>query len=475
MTNPEGELPKPDQYGQIPPREENGDPSVAPLEIGPITGGDAANIGTWQPCVDDREIQGLRDPQPDEVRNIAEQIKRDAETPAVPLTASDYANYIHKPFVDDEKLPDVAFWPEAFQEMREYHDIYLVGARAVMGQYVVIKDEKLEPPKPVLDPYPSRAGWRADYLPDFDPAAPIAEEKTDVNIGKIGEYDIISTATTFEDIGGNEEGKEVLIDIAEQFEDPESFTAWDVPIPKGVLLYGDAGTGKTMLAKAFANRAKAAFVEIPLATIRSAFYGETDKNLQNVFAKAKEYGKPVVLFFDEIDSMLGSRDQLDPSNPDSRLVNTFLQCVDGVTSSSNVMVLGATNYPNKLDKAATRPGRFDRKVHVLPPDQRGIKQIAARQLLKAERATKRVLVDDELNLDMLARALDGSNGSDIAEIVNRTKRVMARRAKELGKRISAATQGLNSAEASRLAGERDALRITTADLSEVASSYISGK
>jgi len=295
--------------------------------------------------------------------------------------------------------------------------------------------EKEDTPKPEPtfepDPYPSRAGWRSAFLGTYEPV-PVAEPDFMPKV-KIGDYEVVESDISFDNVGGNEKAKGLLTEIALQFADPQVHTKWDDPIPKGVLFYGQPGTGKTMLAKAFAKEADAAFVAVPVSELRDKFYGETEKNLEKLFKEAGKHNGPVVIFFDEIDSLLIDRRGIPPSHPDAQLVNAFLQAMDGMKSAKNVMVLGATNYPERLDKAAIRPGRFDRKIEVELPDKPACSEILARQLLAAERRVGRVLVEDELDLKKLSEYLEGGSGADIAEIVNRVKNTMARTERSMKK------------------------------------------
>lgn len=319
-------------------------------------------------------------------------------------------------------------------------------------------------PKDRPDPYPSRAGWREDYLTTFDPTLGEVANKAK---GFIGGYKIIESATTFDDIGGNELAKSVLLDIANQFGEPELYAKWDVPVPKGVLLYGVPGTGKTMIAKAFANKAEAAFIEVPVADLRDKFYGESERKLKAIYDEASRYNGRVVIFIDELDSLLGDRTGLHSSHPDVALVNTFLQAMDGMQSATNVMTLGATNHPGKLDSAAIRPGRFDRKVAVQLPDKQACAEIAAKRLLSAERNSQRILVEDELNLDEISTYLVGLSGADIAEIINRVKRTMAQTERSVMSDII--IEGLG--EAIIFDGEIDDRKITTDDITATTISY----
>lgn len=321
-------------------------------------------------------------------------------------------------------------------------------------------------PRPVErpDPYPTRAGWRAHFAPPHNPYAP---EKADVPAGSIGGFDIIRSATTLADVGGNNHAKRVLREIICQYENAQVYEKWDVPVPKGVLLYGDSGLGKTMLARAFAGTANAAFVEIPVAVLRDKYYGETEKNLKQIFDQAAKYGKPIVLFFDEIDSLLPDRRDLPASHPDAEMVRTFLQAVDGIESAKNVMVLGATNYPDRLDPAAIRPGRFDHKVQLEYPDKAACQEILAKQLLAAERRAGRPLAADQLDLDEIGLYVQNLTGAHIAEMLNRLKRTMAQTERTMGR---AAT--LDGLEALTFGKEAlGALVITTDDILAMAIQY----
>ncbi|HEX8763152.1 MAG TPA: ATP-binding protein [Candidatus Saccharimonadales bacterium] len=350
------------------------------------------------------------------------------------------------------------------KRLRQYNDLINIIPKYYGGLFEPTKETPAKPPEK-RPAYPSRAGWRANYLPAVDEPDEVPKDKPK---GKIGDYEIIETATTLDEIGGNIGAKDLLIEIAAQFEDPESYIKWDVPVPKGVLLYGVPGTGKTMLAKAFANTANAAFIEVPVATIRDPHYGVSEKKLKTLFDEAGKYKGQVVIFFDEIDQLLPDRSKLPPNHPDGLLVNTFLQAMDGMQSASNIMVMGATNFPNRLDGAATRPGRVDRKVEVELPDQAGCRDIAAKLLLSSERKTGRVLAEDNLDLTTIAIFMEGLSGAAIAEVLNRTKRTLAQTERAMRKPILASPE-LDSIDYAN--EERDALVITTNDITSTALAY----
>lgn len=416
MSNQE-ELPEPDDFGIIPPQEQE-------LQKGPETV--------------DPIIEHLKNQRQFYFYEENDYIKKGGPSEEV---KEKYTGFILDGMVDLAK---------------NYNLINISFGSAGISKSEVSEAQPVEKP----DPYPSRAGWRADYLPPHDP---FAEEPKDRPKGKIGEYEVIESVTTFDDIGGNIKPKELLLEVANQFEDPEQYEAWDVPTPKGILLYGGPGTGKTMLAKAFANRANAAFIEVPTAKLRDKYFGESEKSLKRLFDEAAKHKGQVVIFFDEIDSLLPNRSLLHPEGPDIKLVNTFLQAMDGMSSASNVMVLGATNYPERLDEAATRPGRFDQKVEVELPDKAGCRDIAARRLLSAERNAKRILVEDNLNLEEISRYLQGLSGADITEILNRVKRTMAQTERAMRKQALLGIEFDNE--------DRASLRITTDDVIETAIGY----
>jgi len=377
-----------------------------------------------------------------------------------------------------DPLPHKIIFPEIMKNLSLNDELYPSHREHIFRDHIEMNEEGFygsvfSIPNPTLvpevepvdrpDPYPSRLGWRSDFVAPHDPTA---EEVVDKSKGTIGGYEIIESSTTFDDIGGNAPAKEILLEIANQFETPELYEKWDVPVPKGVLLYGAPGTGKTMIAKAFAHRADAAFLEVPVAALRDKYYGESEKRLKAIYDEAGKYNGRVVIFIDEVDSLLGDRTGLPSSHPDVALVNTFLQAMDGMQSATNVMTLGATNHPGKLDSAAIRPGRFDRKVEVQLPDRKACGEIAAKRLLSAERNSQRVMVEDELDLGEISTYLEGLSGADISEIINRVKRSMAQTERSTKSDIS--IDGLG--EAISFDNEDDA-KISTDDIIATTISY----
>ena len=215
--------------------------------------------------------------------------------------------------------------------------------------------------------------------------------------------------TSWEDVGGMEDVKEKLKEAVEMpLQRPEAFTRLGITPPRGVLLYGPPGVGKTMVAKAAAKGSTANFITVKGPEILSKWVGESEKAIREIFRKAKQ-SAPTIIFIDEIDSIAAKRGSRGDSGATERVVNQLLTSMDSFESLGDVIVLAATNRPDILDPSILRPGRFDRIVYIPPPD------------VKERRAILGVHTRDMplegVDLDDLAVRLEGFTGADIASLV----------------------------------------------------------
>jgi len=225
-------------------------------------------------------------------------------------------------------------------------------------------------------------------------------------------------SVTFADVGGQDEAKSQLAAIVQSIKEPDSYRRWGVRPARGVLLFGPPGTGKTLLARCLARESGARFIHVRATDVVSKWYGEAERKLQEAFDWARREA-PAVLFFDEIDALGRSRD--DSHEASHRLVSTFLENMDGLEGIEGVVVLGATNRPEAVDEALTRPGRFDRLVEVPVPDRNGRRAIFGIHLRRSGARAGRPVFEpiDEAGWERLLTASDGYSGADIAEAVRR--------------------------------------------------------
>ena len=213
----------------------------------------------------------------------------------------------------------------------------------------------------------------------------------------------------WDDIGGMEDIKQQLREMVEwPLKNPESFKRMGIEPPKGVLLYGLPGTGKTLLAKAVANESEANFIYIKGPEILNKWVGESEKKIRDVFKKARQVA-PAIIFIDEIDAIAPRRGLGLSSEVTDRVLTQILTELDGLEKLENVVVIAATNRPDILDPALLRAGRFDRQIYVPVPDKET-------RLKILEVHTKNMPLSKEINLEELAELTDGFVGADLANL-----------------------------------------------------------
>ena len=215
----------------------------------------------------------------------------------------------------------------------------------------------------------------------------------------------------FDDVAGEDEAKESLAEIVDYLHNPQKYTDVGASMPKGVLLVGPPGTGKTMLAKAVAGEANVPFFSISGSEFVEMFVGMGARKVRDLFKQAKEKA-PCIVFIDEIDAIGKKRDnQLSSNDEREQTLNQLLTEMDGFDDNNGVIILAATNRPESLDPALTRPGRFDRRVPVELPD------LAGREAILKVHA-KKIKTADDVNFHTIARMASGASGAELANMIN---------------------------------------------------------
>ena len=215
----------------------------------------------------------------------------------------------------------------------------------------------------------------------------------------------------FDDVAGEEEAKESLKEIVDYLHNPKKYTDIGASMPKGILLVGPPGTGKTMLAKAVAGEAGVPFFSMSGSEFVEMFVGMGASKVRDLFRQAKEKA-PCIVFIDEIDAIGNKRDgQIGGNDEREQTLNQLLTEMDGFEGNNGVIILAATNRPESLDPALTRPGRFDRRVPVELPDL-----IGREAILKVH--AKKIKVADNIDFHTIARMAVGTSGAELANIIN---------------------------------------------------------
>jgi len=229
---------------------------------------------------------------------------------------------------------------------------------------------------------------------------------------------------TFDDVAGIDEAEDELVEIVDFLKRPERYRALGARIPRGVLLYGPPGTGKTLLARAVAGEADAAFFSLSASEFVEAIVGVGASRVRDLFKQAKE-ATPAIVFIDELDAVgrarSGNVSGLSGGHDErEQTLNQILTEMDGFEADTNVIVLGATNRPEVLDQALLRPGRFDRRIAVQPPDKHGRAEI-----LRIH--TRSIRLGADIDLEQIAAATPGATGADLSLIANEAALFAARR------------------------------------------------
>ncbi|MCI8410956.1 MAG: ATP-dependent zinc metalloprotease FtsH [Clostridia bacterium] len=241
--------------------------------------------------------------------------------------------------------------------------------------------------------------------------------------GKVYDDTERKTKIKFDDVAGLDEEKEEMIEIVEFLKKPEKFTKMGAKIPKGVLLYGKPGTGKTLIAKAIAGEADVPFISMSGSEFIEMFAGLGASRVRKLFERARKIA-PCIVFIDEIDA-IGSRrtSNSGAETENNQTLNQLLVEMDGFSSEETIIVLAATNRPEMLDKALLRPGRFDRRITIPTPDLKGRLEI-----LKIHAKDKRI--SDDVNLESIAEDTAGFTGAELANILNEAAIIATKRKHE---------------------------------------------
>ena len=277
------------------------------------------------------------------------------------------------------------------------------------------------------------------YLPEIDldqdeiPPEVLEKMEVQMNDFKIAIRDIEPSAlreiyveipeVSWDDVGGLDEVKERLKESVEwPLTMPDRFEHFGVKPPRGIVLFGAPGTGKTLIAKAIAHEAKANFITVKGPELISKWVGESEKAIREVFKKAKQ-ASPSIIFLDEFESIAGARtpNSGEGSDVSNRVVNQMLSSMDGVESMEGVIVIAATNRPEMIDPALLRSGRFERVMHIPPPDHASL-----RKILKIH---SKGMPLGKFDLDSLADKMQNFTGADV-EAVCREAALIAMRAEK---------------------------------------------
>ena len=302
------------------------------------------------------------------------------------------------PLSEDVKLEEIAEVTHGFTGA----DLAaLVKEAAISALRRFLKEEKIDLNKPIPpEKLKKLKVTKADFMDALRLVHPTLMREVFVEVPEV----------KWEDIGGLEDVKQQLKEAVEwPMKNPEVFEKMGIRPPKGILLYGPPGCGKTLLAKAVATESGANFIAVKGPEILSKWVGESEKAIREIFRRARQVA-PAVVFFDEIDSIAPARGFRHDSGVTDRIVNQLLAEMDGIQTLKNVVVIGATNRADIIDPALLRPGRFDRIIYVPPPDKK-----SRLEILKVH--TRKVPLAEDVDLEKLAALTEGYSGADLEALV----------------------------------------------------------
>ncbi len=302
------------------------------------------------------------------------------------------------PLSEDVKLEEIAEITHGFTGA----DLAaLVKEAAISALRRFLKEEKVDLNKPIPpEKLKKLKVTKADFMDALRLVHPTLMREVFVEVPEV----------RWEDIGGLEDVKQQLKEAVEwPMKNPEVFEKMGIRPPKGILLYGPPGCGKTLLAKAVATESGANFIAVKGPEILSKWVGESEKAIREIFRRARQVA-PAVVFFDEIDSIAPARGFRHDSGVTDRIVNQLLAEMDGIQTLKNVVVIGATNRADIIDPALLRPGRFDRIIYVPPPDKK-----SRLEILKVH--TRKVPLAEDVDLERLAALTEGYSGADLEALV----------------------------------------------------------
>jgi transitional endoplasmic reticulum ATPase len=261
-------------------------------------------------------------------------------------------------------------------------------------------DMKLEEDKPIpRDVLEKLRVSKRDFLDALKVVRPSALREVLIEVPNV----------TWGNVGGLDDVRQELVEAVEwPLKSPEAFRRMGIKPPKGILLYGAPGTGKTLLAKAVAHESQSNFILVKGPELLSKWVGESEKAVRKIFEKARQTS-PTIIFFDELDSLAPRRGANSDSHVTERVVNQLLTEMDGLIELDDIMILAASNRPDIIDTALLRPGRFDRIVHVPPPDQK-----ARLEIFKIH--TKGMPLTKDVNIKEMADETEGYVGADIESV-----------------------------------------------------------